>query len=267
MKYIVLPILAAWLASALPAAAQNPAYTPADVAQLPPHCLAKLKFDPRYTEAAFAPRFGEYWIHLHHYCHGLKWVNRARASADRRARLGNLGMAKGEYQYAARAAGAGFWMRPQIYVELGQVHLGLGQLGEALRLFTDVIGFSPTYVAAYLGLIEAHRKAGSAQAALEAATAGLRQAPDSQLLQKAYLELGGRQPFPEPLRRAEPQAQRPLAGESVAIEPAETPAAPDRATGDGSETTNPSPSGCRFCPPEEIQQRWRESFGEPASQQ
>lgn len=267
MKRIVSPVLAAWLLAALPAAAQNSAYTPADVAQLPPHCLAKLKFDPRYTEAAFAPRFGEYWIHLHHYCHGLKWVNRARTSADRRARMGNLGMAKGEYQYAARAAGAGFWMRPQIYVELGQVHVGLGELSEAVRLFTEVIGFSPTYVAAYLGLIEAHRKAGSTQAALEAATAGLRQVPESQPLQKAYLELGGRQPFPEPLRQAEPQAPRPLAGETAATEPAERLGAPDPVAGDGSETTAPSTRGCRFCPPDEIQQRWRESFGEPASQQ
>ena len=57
-------------------------YTPADVAQMPPHCLAKLKLDPRYPEASFAPRFGEYWIHLHHYCHGLKWANRARQSVD-----------------------------------------------------------------------------------------------------------------------------------------------------------------------------------------
>lgn len=260
---------AAWLLVAAHAVARSD-YTPADAAQMPPHCLAKLKLDPRYPEASFAPRFGEYWIHLHHYCHGLKWANRARQTADRRARAGNLGMAKGEYQYAARAAGAGFWMRPQIYVELAHVHLGLGELGEAGRFFGEAIGASPTYVAAYLGLIEVHRRSGAKTAALEVASAGLRQVPESRPLQKAYLELGGKKPFPEPAQtpdsRAEAReapAESPLAPPTVdqgAVESGGAPA-PTDASGVGESTGR----ACRFCPPEAIEQRWRDSFGQPAT--
>lgn len=263
---------AAWLLAVGHAGARSD-YTPADVAQMPPHCLAKLKLDPRYPEASFAPRFGEYWIHLHHYCHGLKWANRARQSVDRRVRAGNLGMAKDEYQYAARAAGAGFWMRPQIYVELAHVHLGLGELGEAGRLFGEGIGASPNYVAAYLGLIEVHRRNGAKAFALEVASAGLRHVPESQPLQKAYLEFGGNKPFPAPVRTQDSQAavpevpaESPPAPPTVnqgAVEPDDAPAAPVPADASGvSESTG---RACRFCPPEAIEQRWRDSFGQPAT--
>ena len=287
MKRILVAGLAALLLAAGHASAQS-SYGPGDVAQMPPHCLAKLKLDPRYTEAAFAPRFGEYWIHLHHYCHGLKWANRARQSVDRRTRAGTLGMAKGEYQYAARAAGAGFWMRPQIYVELGHVHLGLGELGEAGRLFAEAIGASPGYLAAYLGLIDVHRRSESRAAALEVATAGLRQIPDAQPLQKAYLEFGGNKPFPAPARAqaprsappspAEPQAE-PTAGQE-AVEPdraqddsaassaTDAPGATDATDAAGArratDVSESSGRACRFCPPEAIEQRWRDSFGQPA---
>ena len=275
MTRTLVAALAAWLVATGHASAQG-SYTPGDVAQMPPYCLARLKLDPRHTEAAFAPRFGEYWIHLHHYCHGLKWANRAKQSVDRRTRVGNLGMAKDEYQYAARAAGARFWMRPQIYVELGNVHLGLEELGEAGRLFGEAISASPNYVPAYLGLIEFYRRNGNKATALEVATAGLRQIPESQPLQKAYLEFGGSKPFPAPMSDAQPAVP-----ETAAMPRAAPPAVDQGSSVSGSEQVKPAqptatdagtvdePTGraCRFCPPEDIEQRWRDSFGEPAKNQ
>ena len=134
----------------------------------------------------------------------------------------------------------------------------------ASRLFFDAMAQNPAYEPAYQGLIEVYKQIGDKSGILELATSGLRHLPNSVALREAYLEAGGKKPFPEPI--AKPLQQEDSAGGVLKV-----PSASDKET---KETTTESQSpadtevttedlmerGCRFCTPEEIQNRWRESF-------
>lgn len=253
-------LLAASLLLPLQAAAILPyAFSESEMAALPPLCIAKM----RGKGADYAAQFGVDWGHMHHYCHGVKYVNRARAYPKDRSTY--LRSAKGEYGYVIKHARPDFWFRPQLYLELARVHSQLGETAEAQEQLLAAIAFNRRFEAAYIDLMQVQDRMGARNAALETATEGLRYLPESARLQNAYLERGGKRPFPDPVAstppptapEAEPSAASAQAGrdtaqaEAAAVEQPETESS---GTGAGSE------AACRFCPPEEIQQRWRESF-------
>lgn len=272
-------LLAGLLACPLLAgAAEKFAPTAAELSMLPSFCTDRLQKSASGINVASAAHLGQgNYLHIHHYCFAVNFVNRARRAHDKKDRLYDLGLAKNNYNYVIKAAEPGFWMRPQIYVELGKVHLQLKETGEALRLFNDAITFNPAYEPAYHALIDVHRQSGRGKEALEVATAGLGHVPGSQSLKKEYLGLGGKEPFPEPVKKvesppfnvspAEPEpqdAEKPV-GTAVLPTAEGAPAASGLESPGGAE---PIPeSGCRFCPPEEIQRKWRESFNGPKKDQ
>lgn len=256
-------LLAASLIFPLQAAAVLPhGMTDAELAALPSFCMAKMKGG---DQAPHVARFGaKNWLHMHHYCGALKFVNRARAySKDRGYYLNN---AKGEYRYVIRATAPDFWFRPQIYLEMARVHMQLRETAEAQSQLHAAIAFNRGFEPAYMTLIELQVGMGMRSAALETASEGLKHLPESKRLQKAFLDNGGKEPFPEAVVKASPPAS-----------PAPTPsaaAAQAAASDSKSSATEASPAesqqlsvdpaaerGCRFCPPDEIQQRWRKSFG------
>src|SRR5690606_35885495 len=93
------------------------------------------------------------------------------------------------------------------------------------KLFADAIAFNQKYEAGYTSLIESLRKNGGKSAALDIATQGLRHIPTSNRLQKTYLELGGKTPFPEPFEAAPPVSA-----------PAQTDSTVEATTSESSET-------------------------------
>lgn len=233
-------------------------YSPSDaeVAQLPNFCAVKFKRPGPNFESQFGRNN---WVHMHHYCHGLKFVNRARNYPKERREY--LAQAKGEYHYVFRTTEPTFWFRPQMYVELARIHLQLRERPDAQKWLGEAIKLNPRYEPAYAGLIALLREDGAADTALELATQGVRYLPASEVLKKAYLDSGGKMPFPDPV--ASPSsADRTLAlpteaGEN-SVEPPVTTAIP--ASDESTEPEAAPSTGCRFCPPEQIQQRWRESF-------
>ena len=241
----------------------------AEIANLPPYCARRLKGLMSPQESAMYPS-------VHHYCFGLNFINRAARARDANSRSFNLTSAKGEISYTIKASPAGHWLLPQLYTDLGRTHVKLKERALASRAFSQAIGVNPAYEPAYRGLIETLRATGSQSAVLEVATSGLRHIPDSKYLQKAYLASGGKKPFPEPVSAratapedAVPQDVMPQVspgkGEEqrqdgeAAIEPES--AATRTSDAEAEEIENAAMgSGCRFCPPEEIQQRWKEYF-------
>lgn len=152
--------------------------------------------------------------------------------------------------------------------------------------YVRAIQLNPNLPKAYLDLARSYAESGLRAEALDTATQGLRCLPSNKALQQAYVKYGGKLPYPSPVARAqkaEPDAaskealdQRPSpveSGEDGArrIDSADKAAS---ATGEGVDSVPPAESeatkaqdertvlerGCRFCPPDEIQQRWRESF-------
>lgn len=249
--------------------------TDAEIAYLPDYCRVKLKESGTPQERAAMERFGPpNWIHMHHYCAALNLVKRAQKASNQGAAVGYLKMAAGQYEYVNKGFLPDFWMRPQLYVEYGQVLLRLKDHATAAHYFAEAIKLSPGYAAAYLPLINTYRDLAMKPAALDVATAGLRQFPESQALQKAYLELGGTKPFPEPVRAAtEEKSHAGSASKDQAGEVAQsTPSSADKDAAvipahDAKMKQESVPeNGCRFCPPEEIREKWRESFGETRKQ-
>lgn len=246
--------------------------TDAEFLSLPPFCKARMKPDSAAEKVSFEAQLGpNNFLHIHHYCIAANYANRLRFVFDRQKRGAMIGEAIDNYKYVLRAAERTFWMLPQIYLETGNMYLQSGQKGEAAQHFSQAIALNPSYEPAYISLVETYRQLGSTSAGLEVATAGLRHFPESKSLQKAYLSMGGRKPFPEPLPKErhdeKPEVESadapkrdddagvPITGKGVAN--AESPAAPSSVPTADDDIPN---GGCRFCPPDEIQTRWRESF-------
>lgn len=237
------------------AAVEAFAPTDAELTFLPPFCSVKLRQpqgSPQYK--ALEAQYGRAnWVHLHHYCFAVNFVNRARQATHPEDKRYRLESAQDNYEYIISHAAPNFFMRPQVYVELGNVLMQLKRSGEALKMYSDAIAFEPRYAPAYIALVEFYRKNGSRPKALEAASSGLRYAPENRYLQTAYLELGGKKPFPEPVAAVtavDSQTER-ASGAVAESTPEAQKAEP--------EAEVPS-SGCRFCPPDTVQERWRASF-------
>lgn len=265
MTRLILALLA--LISGPAVAAEAFAPTPAEIERLPSVCKGILTGTITRQAAAPYPNF-------HHYCYGLNFINRAdRPGQTADGRRFNLTSALGEIGYTAGKAPQGHWSLPQLHSDMGRVYMKLKDTAKAAEAYSKALGFNPRYEPAYLGLIQVYRSMGSQDAVLDLATTGLRHLPDSSRLKNVYIEAGGRKPFPTPFESAAPNdsakaptdhqnsaspsepIERSLSGEgpSKAQDYAEdAPAAEEGAAG--------APSGCRFCPPEEIQRRWRESF-------
>jgi len=112
----------------------NPAGTPAEQALLPRYCQVKLKDDNTTPEAkSFVSQFGfANWLHLHHYCYALNYLNRANKAGGAKARDSLRRSAAADYRYVLGKSRPDFWMRPQLLVELGRLHI---QLNEAAATF------------------------------------------------------------------------------------------------------------------------------------
>lgn len=234
---------------------------------LPEVCVKRLKGTMSRDEMRMYP-------HLHHYCFGLNFVNRASRSKSAQSRGFNLGNAIDNFDYMVKFLPPGHWMRPQVYVDKGKAHVQAAQHAEAVELFNRAITENPAFEPAYLQLIEALKRTGAQGSALEIATAGLRYIPSSGLIKRAYFELGGKEPLPEPAAKggaenAEPPAGGEITSSAELPEPQNaSPASAESADGgaeesgqdEASKRTAEAARACRFCPPDEIDERWRDSF-------
>lgn len=230
----------------------------AEMVLMPPYCQAKFNLPQGSPEwNAWRDRIGDNFIDLHHYCVGLNFVNRywhARSKQDKGFYLQN---AMNNFDYIVKAEKPGFALSVELYSNRGEVFKLMGRPGEAARDFKHAISINPEYVKPYLQLADLDAAGKSAARALETVTEGLRHVPDSTALQRRYLELGGKKPFPEPIvakseasELPQPAAQS-SANEAIS-EPAAAPSEPEPVA-----TTEPEPvigtsnnPYCRFCPPE-----------------
>jgi hypothetical protein len=112
--------LIAGLLVSLAAEAQPPmpyAATPEEIAAMPEACQVKLSEEGRRNQALqdrWANQLGRVtWLHFHHFCHGLKFLNRANGTIDRQAKRYYLGNAVGEFNYVIERWPADSPVRPE----------------------------------------------------------------------------------------------------------------------------------------------------------
>ncbi|WP_018077004.1 hypothetical protein [Thiobacillus denitrificans] len=249
-------ILLALLAGLPTAVAQaNWLPSPADMAALPPYCAA------RFNEGSDAFRtwrsnMGGDFIHVHHYCAGLNFLNRARGNFTP-GRNDGLVAAVREFDYVLSHASPDFYLRGEILMNRGVALSLMKRDGEAVSNLLEAIRLDARQSRAYMTLADLYDKQKNRAKALETVSEGLRQNPGTRSLQRRYTELGGKLPYPEPAVAAAAtiEAAKPAA-EPAAAQPVE-PAQVDTPTASGAPVAEPSappkigsPQNpyCRFCP-------------------
>lgn len=219
---------------------------------MPSYCKAKFTAPQGSPEwQAWRGRIGENFIDLHHYCAALNFVNRYKGARSASDRSYNLKLAMDNFDYMVNALKPNFPLRAELYSNRGNVFKLQGRPREAIQDFNQAIEINPRLTTPYLQLIYLYEGEKKHNQSLEVAINGLRNNPNSKALQRRYLKVGGKLPYPKPIQ-AEEVAMEPVskteagASESVPT-PVDTPTVPVAQPKIGS-PTNPY---CRFCPPED----------------
>lgn len=196
------------------------------------------------------------WQHMHHFCDGLRFYNRAMASTNNRMEFNSyIGTSIKSFDYVLSHTSPDFEMRPEVIAEKARSLALAGRKAEAVMLYTGVVLQTPKYVPAYLYLADYY--AGSnRKKALELVSQGLSHNPGTKSLQRRYTELGGKLPYPAPIEPA--PVETPAAKPDEAVAP--TPTSPAEPATDQPTTVAPvaepaappkvgSPKNpyCRFC--------------------
>ncbi len=246
--------------SATPATAEvtvlPEAVSDAEMARLPDFCAARMKTPWGSPESkAWVGRIGENFVDFYHYCAGLNFINRYWTAADTRQRTHYLQRADANFSYIVKALKPDFTMGADLFTNRGEVYKLMGRKADAIKDFRRATSIDPAFVRAYLQLADVLAGNKDRTHALEAVSEGLRHVPKSTALQRRYLELGGKEPFPTPVvnkdvttspANPERPSTEPVPA-AVHVESAPQPAAPG---GVAPAIGTPKNPYCRFCPPE-----------------
>ena len=225
-----------------------------EMSSMPPFCAVRLNGAPGSPEwDAWRDRVGENFQDIHHYCFALTAVNRYWSARSPQDRGFFLQRAMNNFNYVVSAIKPDFTLGAELYSDRGALFKLMGKPGEAIKDFNKAVSINPRLAKPYLQLADLHVELKAPARALEIVTEGLRHLPDATALQRRYLELGGKKPFPEPLvaTAAEPvpapAAETTQAEPHAAIPPASEPVTDSESKPAIGTPTNPY---CRFCPAE-----------------
>ncbi len=137
-------------------------------------------------------------MHMHHYCDGLRFINRAYTSiGNKQDRSYYLGESINNFDYVLRHTQENYVMRGEVHVGKARALKLEGKKGEAAGEYFKALRYFPNASAIYRALADLFQEMGDKPKALEMITEGLRQSPDSKGLKRRYTALGGKLPYPE----------------------------------------------------------------------
>ena len=240
--------------------------TDAELKSLPHYCTVKLMGTNSPEYATWEQSLGPDFIHTHHFCFGLNFINRYYRSRNAPDKRFNLQSAETNLGYMVQHAQPNYSLMPEVYLNRGLVFSLMQRNAEAVRDMLKALELNPRQVKAYIVLADYHAGSKQTNKALEVITKGLQYNPGTKGLQRRYRELGGKLPYPESLQipavetQPQPPSPTPKAIDSLTVdtEPA-TPendkpspiAAPDHVPAEsGTQPKIGSPKNpyCRFCP-------------------
>lgn len=164
----------------------------AELRLLPPYC--KVKMGKRKTKAEithWTQLLGEdVYIHIHHYCAGLNFLNRANKTfSDKQKKAFNLKRATTNIQYMLNHAPANNILRPDFHLSMGRVYLAKGENAKVVTELTTAIRTKPDYIKPYLELIDYYMKVNQVDRAKQILADGLGQKPGSKALKRRQKKL------------------------------------------------------------------------------
>jgi tetratricopeptide (TPR) repeat protein len=234
-----------------------------ELLSLPKYCQVKLRQKPgdagyNYWQGILGPDY----LHTHHFCQGLNEINRYYKAETKYDREYYLGVAIGELGYMIAHASPTYSLMPEVYLNRGFAFSKLGKDGEAIIEYQKAIHLNSRLPRAYSMIADYYTERNLRDKALATITEGLKQVPDSKMLQRRYLELGGKKPFPEPYKQlateekasAEKTTDAPAkqSGDAVGVTTNEQ--APQKTEPVKEQSSPPPVIGtpenpyCRFCP-------------------
>lgn len=235
--------------------------TDLELASLPQYCHAKLRKnqgDPEYEK--WRGILGLDFMHTHHFCQGLNLINRYYKASSESDRKHYLKSAIDNFGYMVTNAAPTYSLMPEVYINRGTALSKFGKNSEAMVDFRKAIELNPRWAKAYTILADFYVEKKLQGEALATITEGLRYVPNSKMLQRRYVELGGKKPFPEPFEQATVDVQ-PSTEKTEKAQPAQSKEASDNTIKSASDTTEsqsqqnqpaqtigvPGNPWCRFC--------------------
>ncbi|MEQ1622953.1 MAG: tetratricopeptide repeat protein [Methylophilaceae bacterium] len=234
----------------------------AEITSLPQYCYVKLKKPHNDQEFEnMYKKMGEIFQHIHHYCQGLNNINRYHKASNSYDRAYYLGVAAGEIGYVITHTLSNSSLLPEVYMNRGFAYAKLHKDGDALKDFIKSLELNPRSAQTYSMIANFYEERKMQNKALEYITEGLKYIPNNKTLQRRYLKLGGKEPFPEPYEQVKtnlPPAEKikeitPIPSEEKAnptenVEPKLDKSEPPTIDNLPTKIGAPGNPFCRFCP-------------------
>lgn len=196
--------------------------------------------------------------HMHHYCSGLRYLDRAYASMrNKRDMQYKLDVAINNLDYVLTHTQEDYVMRGEVHVAKARALKLAGKKTAAVTEFNKALRYELGTPDAYQALADHYLESGNKAKALEMATEGLRRNPDSRGLKRRYTELGGKLPYPEtiqatsvvePLPSQNAETQHETSPVATKIEANSAPPADTPVSTQPPKIGSPTNPFCRFCP-------------------
>ena len=206
----------------------------------------------------------ERYFHFQHFCFAMPWENKLVTAANQQDRVTAANTIVNETSYVIRHVPRTHFLIPEVHVLRGRAYYASKRYVEAEVDLLAALQLDPRHARAAVQLATLYRNTDRPAKAVEVVKGALSGSPGNFRLRNLGKELGvALPPVPEkaqtPTRPAVPE--QPVA---TSVPEAATDARSAAATDEGraAEAADEATSACRFCPPEEIQQRWRDYFDE-----
>lgn len=174
--------------------------TAQELKRLPPFCAWKFSGNPAAMKRGFA-RLGEQFKNSHHFCSGLNYLSRYYKSPYGPDAKADVSFARNEFTYMIEHLVPNSSLAAESYLYRGIAYQIMRQDNAAIADFTQAIRYKPTLAKAYIRLADYFSDHGQKSKALEIVSEGLRHSPNSRGLKRRYLTLGGKKPFPKPVKK------------------------------------------------------------------
>lgn len=235
--------------------------TEADYQALRSWCMER---DLRQNDVAWQEENNRRYFHFHHFCYAMKVENKLIAPRNQQERKAVVDEIAGQTTYVIGHVPENHLLLPEVYAMRGRAMYVGKRYVEAESALRNALRLDPRHARAASYLASLYLDTNRRSEAVKVVSAGLALTPGDYRLRQLGKELRIELP---PERAATgvdsaPQAGSGPSGESAAVKTEALP--PDaHARAEGAEQPTDVPAiGCRFCPPDEIQKKWRESFGE-----
>ena len=173
------------------------AFDPREVALLPRYCIYTQLFRDNVQGGKnpdeikrWGLLMGPDFHHMHHYCWGLMFTNRALLLVrDQPTRKHYLGRAISEFDYVIQRASPEFKLLPEILTKKGENLIRLESSAQGITELENAIALKPDYWPPYAALSDYFRSIGEPAKARKWLEEGLSASPNTQALVRRLAEL------------------------------------------------------------------------------